>query len=146
MAPIGLRLRFNNTASLRMIKQAQPRLSPGARQNIKLRHIDTMPLATDQDGQKALLGLRESGHVGIFGDVGTVSLVAVMRNIQPDLVQACRPVEHQSGQFTGKTPRAFAFAGPGMPPWLETRDACSASTWKRAAMRTHRAFARVLML
>ena len=58
-----------------------------------------MALPADERGKQALFGARESRHVGVFRDVGTVPLVAVMRNIEADLVQASRPDQPLFGEF-----------------------------------------------
>ena len=57
-----------------------------------------------------LLGTRESGHVGMFGDVGAVALVTVVGNIEPDLVQARGPFDHLARNTLRET---VATAAPG---------------------------------
>ena len=61
-----------------------------------------MSLRADQAGQEPLFGPRKAGHVGILRNVGAVALVAVVRDIEADLVQARTPVEHVRGQFGGQ--------------------------------------------
>ena len=54
-------------------------------------------LAADQECKQPLLGARESGHVRMLGDVGTVALVAVVRYVETDFMQRGGPCQHLRG-------------------------------------------------
>ena len=65
---------------------------------------DLVALARNQECQEALLGARKTGHVGVLGDIGTVSLVAVVRDVEADFVQLRRPDQYLFGQRRRQLP------------------------------------------
>ena len=67
-----------------------------------------MTLAADQHREETLLCARKTRHVGVLGDVRAMPLVTVMRNIEADLVQSRRPVEHLARNLPGESPLPFA--------------------------------------
>ena len=67
-------------------RDAKGRMPPAARQILVQLRRDAVALARDKESQEALLGARKARHIGIGRDVGAVSLVTVVGNIQPDLM------------------------------------------------------------
>ena len=53
-----------------------------------------------------MLLVPEARHVGILEQVGAVAMIAAVRDIEPDLVQARRPLQRQLRLGVGKTPVA----------------------------------------
>ena len=67
-----------------------------------------MALPADQRCKQALFGPRESRHVRMLGDVRTVALVTLVRDIESDFVKTCSPVQYIAGDPAGKSPLILA--------------------------------------
>ena len=91
------------------------------------------PMRADQAREQPLLLAREARHVGVLEQVGAVAVVAVVRDVEPDLVQPRRPVQRQLGERILEPPRARGPATGNCSAVASTRSACSRSStcsWK----------------
>ena len=77
---------------------------PGRQQILQRLEGQLLAMSSDQRRQQQLLLARETGHVGVLQQVGTVPLILRVRDVQTGFVQPRGPSQHGFGQRVLQTP------------------------------------------
>ncbi len=77
---------------------------PGRNEVLDGLGIELAPVPAHDGGEQLLFLARKARQVGMLQQVGAMVMVVGVGDVEPDLVQACRPAQHRLGQGLDECP------------------------------------------